>query len=271
MKKQISDKNVLITGVNSGIGREIAVLLAAHGARVFGTVRNLGSAQPVEGVELTTMNVDSDDEVADGIASVQKRAGVIHHLINNAGYALTGAIEETSMEEARRQFETNFFGLFRLTKAVLPGMRGQKYGRIVNISSAFGFLPAPGLGFYGATKHAVEGFTETLDHEVRPFGIRALLVEPAFTKTRFNANSQQVAGTVDAYNKLRGTMQGVREWSINNGDPVSGVARAVLCALTDDFPKLRYPVGKAVTLSRLRRFVPASAFDKSFRRQFKLD
>ena len=271
MKQQLQNKNVLITGVTSGIGREIAALLASQGARVFGTVRNKNYAASIPGVELVVMDVNDETQVAAVIAGIEKQAGTIHYLVNSAGYALTGAIEETSLEEARQQFETNFFGLFRVTKAVLPRMRAEKFGRIINISSAFGFLPSPGLGIYGATKHAVEGFTETLDHEVRPFGIRALLVEPAFTKTQFNTNSKSAAGELPAYTKLRETMKAVREWSVENGDPASGVARAVFAALTDCEPKLRYPVGKATTLSRLRRFVPAKAFDKSFRKQFNLD
>lgn len=270
MNKLLTNKNVLITGVTSGIGREIASLLASQGARVFGTVRNKQSAQPIPGVEFIGMDVNNEADVTAAIASIKKQAGSIHYLINSAGYALTGAIEETSLDEARQQFETNFFGLFRVTKAVLPGMRAEQFGRIVNVSSAFGFLPSPGLGIYGATKHAVEGFTETLDHEVRSFGVRALLVEPAFTKTQFNVNSKQATGELSAYTKLRETMKAVREWSVENGDPASGVAQAVLAALTDGCPKLRYPVGKAVALSRLRRFVPAKAFDKSFRKQFKL-
>lgn len=271
MKKLLTNKIVLITGVSSGIGREIAQLLAEQGGRVFGTVRNKQSTPSIPGVELVSMDVTSDSDVNSATAAIKKQAGPIHFLVNSAGYALTGAIEETSLEEARQQFETNFFGVFRVTKAVLPDMREQKFGRIVNVSSAFGFLPAPSLGIYGATKYAIEGFTETLDHEVRPFGVRALLVEPAFTKTKFNVNSKQAAGELSSYLKLRESMKTVREWSVENGDPASGVAQAVLSALTDCCPKLRYPVGKAVTLSRLRRFIPAKAFDKSFRKQFKLD
>ena len=104
--------------------------------------------------------------------------------------SFTGALEETSLEEARQQFETNFFGVLRVTNAVLPGMRQAGYGRIVNISSVLGFLPAPYMGMYAASKHAVEGYTETLDHEVRRFGVRAVLVEPAYTKTKINGNEK---------------------------------------------------------------------------------
>ena len=271
MKKLLSNKTVLVTGVSSGIGRETAQLLALQGARVFGTVRNKQSPQAIPGVELFAMDITNDADVTAAVTAIKKQAGSIHYLVNSAGYALTGAIEETSVEEARQQFETNFFSVFRVTKAVLPEMREQKLGRIVNISSAFGFLPAPSLGIYGATKHALEGFTETLDYEVRPFGVRALLVEPAFTKTKFNVNSKQTISELGAYAILRERMKAAREWSVENGDPASSVAQAVFEALTSRCPKLRYPVGKAVTLSRLRRFVPSSAFDKSFRKQFKLD
>src|SRR5207248_10187078 len=110
-----------------------------------------------------------------------KKAAPVQLLVSNAGYSVTGALEEISIEEAKRQFGTNFFGVLRVTNAVLPKMRQGGYGRIVNISSALGFLPAPFWGMYAASKHALEGYTETLDHEIRRFGVRAMLIEPAYT------------------------------------------------------------------------------------------
>src|SRR5436309_5484225 len=166
MHTTLKNKTTLITGVTSGIGREIAQLLAERGARVFGTVRNPQSANPIRGVEFVGVDVTDDASVRAAVQSIEQKAGPVQLLVNNAGYGLTGALEETTLKEARDQFETNFFGVLRVTNAVLAGMRQAGYGRIVNISSVVGFLPAPFMGMYTASKHAVEGYTETLDHEV---------------------------------------------------------------------------------------------------------
>ena len=130
------------------------------------------------------MEVTDDSSVNEAVRSIVQKAGPIQHLVNNAGYAATGALEETSVEEARQLFETNFFGVLRVTNAVLPGMRQTGHGRIVNISSVLGFLPAPYMGIYCASKHALEGYTETLDHEVREFGVRAMLIEHITPKAK---------------------------------------------------------------------------------------
>src|SRR5213593_3355698 len=191
MHTSLKNKITLVTGVSSGIGREIAQLLAERGARVFGTVRNPRSASSIHGVELVSMDVTEDASVNAAVHSIEQKAGPVQLLVNNAGYSFMGALEETSIEEARQQFETNLFGVLRVTNSILPGMRQQGFGRIVNISSVLGFLPAPYMGIYTATKHALEGYTETLDHEVRHFGIRALLVEPSFTKTSLGAHGRQ--------------------------------------------------------------------------------
>jgi NAD(P)-dependent dehydrogenase (short-subunit alcohol dehydrogenase family) len=238
----ITNKVALITGISSGIGREAAQLLAERGGRVFGTVRDLSRARGIAHVELIPMDVTDDQSVTDGVKSVLETAGQLDFLVNNAGYALGGALEEASIQEAQQQFDTNFFGALRVIQAALPAMRKQGDGRIVNISSMLGILPAPYRGIYAASKHALEGYTETLDHEVRTLGIRALLVEPGFTKTR-----------------------------IEHGDEPSAVAEVIYRALTDESPRMRYPVGKGVRLSRLRRFVPTRMFERRFRAQFRLD
>src|SRR5437667_2620728 len=150
-------------------------------------------------------------------------------------------------------------------------MRQQGYGRIVNISSVLGFLPAPYMGIYVASKHAVEGYTETLDHEVRRFGVRALLVEPAQTKTNIRGNSKFAKVALDVYADERKRLTDVVQQSIEHGDDPRIVAEAVYQALTAKSPRLRYPVGKGIAFSRMRRFVPAGMFDKSFRKQFQLD
>jgi NAD(P)-dependent dehydrogenase (short-subunit alcohol dehydrogenase family) len=271
MHTSLKDKVTLVTGVSSGIGREIAQLLAERGARVFGTVRSPRSASSIHGVELVSMEVTDDASVNGAVQSIVQKTGPIQILVNNAGYSLMGALEETSVEEARQQFETNFFGLLRVTNAVLPGMREQGFGRIVNISSVLGFLPAPYMGVYAASKHAVEGYTETLDHEIRRFGVRALLVQPAYTKTNIRGNSTFAKVALEVYADERKRLTDAVQQSIEHGDEPRMVAEAVWSALTAKSPRLRYPVGKGVALSRMRRFIPAGMFDKSFRKQFQLD
>jgi len=265
MHISLKNKITLVTGVSSGIGREIAQLLAERGARVFGTVRNPRSASSIHGVELVSMDVTEDASVNAAVHSIEQKAGPVQLLVNN------GALEETSIEEARQQFETNLFGVLRVTNSVLPGMRQQGYGRIVNISSVLGFLPAPYMGIYVASKHAVEGYTETLDHEVRRFGVRALLVEPANTKTNIRGNSKFAKVALDVYADERKRLTDVVQQNIEHGDDPRIVAEAVYQALTAKSPRLRYPVGKGIAFSRMRRFVPAGMFDKSFRKQFQLD
>jgi short-subunit dehydrogenase len=271
MQSPLSNKTTLVTGVSSGIGREIAQLLAERGARVFGTARNPQSASSIRGVELVRMDVTDDSSVSEAVQSIMQKAGPVQFLVNNAGYSFMGAMEETSVAEAKQQFETNFFGVLRVTNAILPGMRHQCYGRIVNISSVMGFLPAPYWGIYAASKHAVEGYTETLDHEIRRFGVRALLVEPAYTRTNLSGNTQSARITLDVYADERKRVTAATLQNIERGDDPRMVAKAVWNALTARSPRLRYPVGKGVALSRMRRFVPAGMFDKSFRKQFQLD
>ncbi len=265
------NKITLVTGVSSGIGREIAQLLAERGARVFGTVRNPQSASPIPGVEIVRMEVTDDASVAEAVYGIVQKAGPIQYLVNNAGYSFMGALEETSVDEARQQFETNLFGVLRVTNALLPGMRQQGYGRIVNISSVLGFLPAPYMGIYAASKHALEGYTETLDHEVRRFGVRALLVEPAYTRTKLNGNIKSAKMSLAAYADERKRLTDAAQQNIERGDDPRRVAETVWNALTVKLPRLRYPVGKGIALSRLRRFIPAGMFDRSFRKQFQLD
>ena len=269
MSHDTNDKVALVTGVSSGIGHEIAQLLAHRGLRVFGTVND--HPVVIQGVEVVRLDVTSTSSVEQAVQHVLDRANVVHVLVNNAGYALIGGLEETSIEEAQQQFDTNFFGVLRMTKALLPAMRRQRFGRIVNISSVLGFLPAPYMGIYAATKHAVEGYTETLDHEVRHFGIRALLVEPNFTKTGLGVHGKHTLADVDAYADARRRVTDAILEKIDAGSNPRAVAEIVYQAIAADRPRLRYPVGDGATLSRLRRYVPARMFDRSFRRQFRLD
>jgi len=263
----------LVTGVSSGIGKAIAELLLEQGFRVFGTMRRPGEADGRSGdVELIQLDVRDDQSVRSCVRTVLDQAGRIDALINNAGYALIGSLEESSMEEAKDLFETNFFGVIRMNRAVLPIMREQGQGRIAIIGSIAGFLPMPYQGIYAATKHALEGYSESLDHEVRQFGIRVSVIEPGFTRTHIAQNAQVAGQTLAAYDTGRGHVIDAVRQSIAKGEDPARVASVVLEALTSRSPRLRYPVGyRARLISGLRKFVPTRLFDKVLRRQFGLE
>lgn len=267
--KKTANRTVLVTGVSSGIGQETALYLAKKGFRVFGTVRK--DTANLDGVELVKLDVTDDASVSEAVRAITAKAGPIGNLVNNAGYGVIGAVEETSVAEAREQFETNFFGAMRMVNAVLPGMREHGYGRIVNVSSVLGFLPAPYMGIYGASKHAMEGYTETLDHEVRHFGVRAVLVEPDITRTNFENAGKPAAQSIGAYAAQKARVLQVFQQGMQRGTDPRVVAATIHTALTAASPRLRYPVGSGVTLSRMRRFVPAGMFASSFRKQFRMD
>jgi NAD(P)-dependent dehydrogenase (short-subunit alcohol dehydrogenase family) len=264
-------KVALVTGISSGIGKATASELALHGFRVFGTVRAPATEVPA-GVERLVLDVRDQTSIESAVADLVRRAGRIDVLVNNAGASIVGAIEETEVGQAQDLFDVNFFGAVRMTRAVLPTMRSQRSGRIVFVSSVVGFLPAPFMGFYAASKHALEGFGESLDHEVRSLGIRALLVEPSFMKTRLDSNSGRAAQKLDDYAEARERVLANIQSSVQKGDDPSLVAKAIAAAATTPRPKLRYQVGKgAGLLATLRSLVPAPLFDRSFRREFHVD
>lgn len=260
----------LVTGASSGIGQATAKALQSAGYRVFGTSRKAGASAGA-GIIMLTCDVTSDTSVEAVVSEVMRRAGRIDLLVNNAGGALIAAAEETSLEQAKALFELNFFGVVRLINAVLPTMRQQRSGRIINISSVLGFLPSPYAAVYAATKHALEGYSESLDHEVRNLGIRVLLVEPAFTRTALDQNAPRPDRPSIVYQAAREAMDRVWASAIQAGDAPETVAATVVASAAAAAPKLRNPAGKSARqLHFLRRFVPASAFDKSLRKQMKL-
>jgi len=267
---KLNDSTILITGVSSGIGRVTAEKFAKRGCKVFGTVRNLAKATPLPGVELIEMDVTSDASVQRGIEQVIDQAKRIDVLVNNAGVSMFGAAEEVSMDEAKWMFDTNLFGILRTSQAVLPQMRAQGSGRIVNISSVLGFLPAPYMGLYAAAKHAVEGMSESMDHEVRQFGVRVTLVEPGFTKSNFDANAPQAAHKIAAYDTDRNLVSSAIARNINSAPEPDGVATRVVCAALGCWRMRHAPKGQASLLSKLRRFMPAAPVDQSLRKSFGL-
>ena len=267
----MKSKTALVTGASSGIGKATAERLARAGYKVYGTSRR-GAQAGAQSFEMLPLDVTSDESVEAAVTELMRREGRIDLLVNNAGFSVAPAgAEESSIEQARAIFETNFFGIVRLTRAVTPQMRRQGNGRIINIGSVFGFLPMPFMALYAATKHAVEGYSESLDHELRTRGIRVLVVEPANTNTKFDANLLQPDAKLDEYREVRAALAKQMESLVESGDKPSIVAEIVLKAALAARPKLRYPVGRGVALSRMRRFVPAGMFDKSFRKQFQLD
>ncbi|WP_247548940.1 oxidoreductase [Ralstonia solanacearum] len=261
---------VVITGVSSGIGRATAAKFALRGCRVFGTVRNLAKAQPLPGVELVEMDIRDEASVQQGIETIIAQAKRIDVLVNSAGVALLGATEETSVAEAQTLFDTNLFGVLRTMQAVLPHMRAQRSGRIVNISSVLGFLPAPYMGLYSASKHAVEGMSETLDHEVRKFGIRVALVEPSFTKTSLDINAPQAASKISAYDAERSVVSRTIQKTVQKAPNPDSVASTVVDAALGAWKMRRTPKGDASLLRKLRRFMPAGPVDSGLRKTFGL-
>ncbi|HEX4229062.1 MAG TPA: oxidoreductase [Bryobacteraceae bacterium] len=263
---------VLVTGASSGIGLAIAERLARNGFRVFGAAR--GSSEIGKypaGVETVRLDVRDAASVRSCVETIVDRAGRIDALVNNAGYALIGSIEETSIEEAKQLFETNFFGVLRMSAAVLPLMREQNYGRILNIGSIVGFVPAPYQGIYAASKHALEGYSESLDYEVRDFGVRVSVVEPGFTRTSIFQNAPVVTRPLDIYAQLRNRVTESVNRNIANGVDPGRVASVVLRAITSRSPDARYPVGKeARMIGVLRKFLPSGLFERGLRKQFGL-
>jgi len=260
----------LVTGASTGIGRATAKALKDAGFQVFGTSRSAVSEKP-DGITMLIGDVTDDASVAKLVDEVISDAGRIDLLVNNAGVGLLGGAEESSIAQARALFDVNFFGTLRVTNAVLPTMRRQASGRIINMSSVLGLIPAPYSALYSSTKHALEGYSESLDHELRAFGIRVVLVEPAYTRTSFEDNLTTPDRLLDVYDLARaGGKANVRE-AMQIGDAPEVVAETVLKAATAAVPRRRYAAGKkARQISYLRRFAPEAAFDKSLRRQMRL-
>jgi len=211
--------------------------------------------------------VASDESVTTAVGRVIQRFGRLDVLVNNAGVGSTGAAEESSVAQDQDVFDINVFGLIRMTKAVLPQMRAQGNGRIINISSVVGFIPMPYMAIYAASKHSVEGYSESLDHEVREHGVRVLLIEPGWTKTGLDVNSVKPDSPLRIYAEQRRIAEKLIAQAVNDGDDPATVAKAVVAAATDKKPKLRYTAGsRAARISTLRRLVPAGAFDKQIRK-----
>jgi NAD(P)-dependent dehydrogenase (short-subunit alcohol dehydrogenase family) len=267
-----TERVALVTGASSGIGEAAARALVEAGFAVYGTSRRAVAGQEQDAVTFLPLDVTDDESVAGAVREVLARSGRIDVLVNNAGLGIAGAAEESSIEQAHALFDTNVFGSIRMTRAVLPQMREQGSGRIINISSVLGLVPAPFAALYAATKHAIEGYSESLDHEVREHGIRVLLVEPAYTRTSFDANSIPADKPLAVYAGRREVLDALIAEAIRGGDEPSVVADAIVAAATGSHPKLRYPAGPlARRVSKLRRYAPSNVFDKQIRKVNQLN
>jgi NAD(P)-dependent dehydrogenase (short-subunit alcohol dehydrogenase family) len=255
----------LVTGASSGIGQATAELLAARGFTVFGTSRE--PTQVNRSYRWLSMDVRSDASVEAAVQSLVEQAGRIDVLVNNAGFAQVGAIEESSIADVQAQFDTNLLGVLRVIKAVLPVMRQQGSGRIVNISSVVGQVAPPYVGVYATSKFALEGLSEALREEVRPFGVDVSLIEPSFVKTHIV--SQQPTNPIVAYTTRRQAAMQALSKGVENGMEPQAVAKLILRAATTR-PRLRYLIGRDVKVLMLfKRLLPQLLFERLQRRVFR--
>ena len=264
-------KTALVTGASSGIGEATAELLVKAGYSVYGTSRRGGQSHQ-RSYTMLPLDVTDDASVQAAVREVIRLDGRIDLLVNNAGVSVAPAgAEESSIEQAQSIFDTNFFGMVRMTRAIVPHMRRQGAGRIINIGSVLGFLPMPYGALYAASKHAVEGYSESLDHELRTQGIRVSVIEPAYIRTQFDANFLDADAKVDEYRAVRASVGKRMKEVMAGAERPSVVADVVLHAASAARPKLRYTAGTlASRLRMLRRFAPAAVMDAGIRKDLRL-
>ncbi len=268
MGEIVAEKTALVTGASAGIGNAIALALLQAGFTVFGTSRHPEKYDlPFEMVQL---DVHDDASVAACLEQVKNRTGRIDVLVNNAGYGLYGAVEETSVAEAKGQFETNFFGVVRVTKGVLPIMREQQAGRVINIGSLAGLLAVPYHAYYSASKFALEGFTEALRIELEPFNIYSTIVEFGYVNTSFADSTTLPEAPLAVYDEPRNNLIETSKKLLAKGIEPDKVARAVLSVATANKPPMRKRVGGAWILEVFKRILPYDLFKLGLRQNFKL-
>lgn len=250
-----SQKVAVVTGSSSGIGLETSLLLAKNGFRTFATMRNLDKSSIIKAaaekdklpIKVVQLNVTNNQSVSNAIQSIVSETGRIDVLVNNAGYALVGALEDLSIDEIKNQYETNVFGLMRVTQVVLPIMRGQESGIIGNVSSGAGLFGYPGGSAYVSTKFAVEGLGESISYELDQFGIKVVLIEPGYIKTNFTnavVIAKKAQDPSSPYSQMMQRMLVNSSEMAKNASPVDVVSKAILEAVTSKSPNLRYLAGK---------------------------
>jgi NAD(P)-dependent dehydrogenase (short-subunit alcohol dehydrogenase family) len=273
-KNENNDKQVvLIAGASTGIGKVCAEYLAQKGMTVYGASRSLKAGSEA-GFHALHLDVTDDNSVRQCIQQIQHEQGRLDVVVNCAGYGIAGAVEETSPQEAIAQFDTNFFGAHRVCRAVLPIMRKQKSGVIINISSLAGLMAVPFQSFYSASKFAMEGMTEALRMEVRPLGIRVVLIEPGDFKTDFPANRTSSADSQksDVYRDALERSVGVMREEEKLGKVPLPVARLIERIIASPSPRLRYtigPFGERIG-PKLKAILPYRLYEYLFMKHYKL-
>lgn len=230
---------VLLTGASMGIGEAAARLLNENGYMVYGTSRK-PEIPPAPGIEMLDLDVRDDDSVADCVATVIDRSGRLDVLVNNAGYAHRGPLEDVTIDEFRDQFETNLYGVHRMVRAVLPQMFRQGGGRIVNISSAIGRIAVPFSVTYCSSKFALEGYSEGLAKELKPLGIEVVIMEPGLTDTPFHTNATKTHSVNERYRERIEAGRANLPERMKSADSAEDVAQVILAAVRDENPELRY-------------------------------
>ena len=265
-------KVALVTGSSSGIGYETALLLARNGFDTFATMRNMNKSKEItevskrENLPLRVMQLDVNDDrsVADAINNILNEKKSIEVVVNNAGYGLMGSVEDSSLDEIKAQFETNFFGAIRVIKEVIPIMRKQRTGTIVNVSSIAGRIGFPMGSAYVSSKFALEGLSESMSYELKQFGIKIVLIEPGVINTNFAfVTPKKALEANSSYSQLMNKLEENLFSTIANGTPPKDVATAVLRSITTESPELRYLVGNdAVELINARKKSTDEEFEK---------
>lgn len=283
MKASPDQSVAIVTGSSSGIGFETSLTLARNGFYTYATVRKLDDGSiPItdiakkEDLSLQTIQLDVNNEqsVIDGVNRISEEKGRIDVVVNNAGYALMGALEETSMDEIKAQFETNFFGALRVMQAVIPTMRKQRRGKIVNVTSVAGRIALPLNSVYHGTKFALEGLSESIQYELESFGIKIILIEPGgvasnFIKNLKMAHAKASDPTKSPYRRIENRMLEAFKKIEQNGIHPSEVAKVILDAVTSEDPQLRYLVGNdAATIMEARKNMSDREFENMRKKQF---
>jgi len=273
----------IVTGSSSGIGFETSLTLARNGFYTYATVRKLdeGSKQITDiakkedlSLQSIQLDVNNEQSVIDGVNRISEEKGRIDVVVNNAGYALMGALEETSMEEITALFETNFFGAIRVMQAVIPMMRKQRRGKIVNVTSVAGRIALPLNSVYHGTKFALEGLSESIQYELESFGIKIILIEPGGVASNFIKNLKMATARASdpaksPYRRIENRMLEVFKKIEQNGIRTSEVARVILDAVTSEDPQLRYLVGNdAATIMEARKNMSDREFENMRKKQF---